>query len=275
MPRDLAVVFDVAGTILRMYRVAKDISTGCLIEKVITSDLIMEKVGRALVVPQLDPMEVASYPPDQLLSSIIKESSIEISCCSTQVSRQKVIEIVRASKVRIADVQEVYTAVVAKCRSRYRTTGVIVDAERSEISHTICTSGSPFHALAEVLSELQKIGADVYIASGDSMRSLVCLADCGFQLDHIYPVSSPGHKRNIVVKLKQSYGMVVMVGDGLNDLHALKAADLGVLTVQQNSHPLPCLTEAADIVIEDIREFPQLLRGILCKTHNITSQNLP
>ena len=51
MPRDLAVVFDVAGTILRMYRVAKEISTGCLIEKVITSDLIMEKPGRALVVP--------------------------------------------------------------------------------------------------------------------------------------------------------------------------------------------------------------------------------
>jgi hypothetical protein len=63
MPRDLAIIFDVAGTILRMYRVAKDISTGCLMEKVITSDLIMEKGGRALVVPQLDPMEVPLYPP--------------------------------------------------------------------------------------------------------------------------------------------------------------------------------------------------------------------
>jgi Cu+-exporting ATPase len=263
MPRDLAVVFDVAGTILKMYRVAKDISIGCLMEKVITSDLIMEKAGRALVVPQLDPMEVTLYPPDRLLSSIFLEASIEISCCSTPVSREKAIEIVSASQARVADVQEVYSAVIAKCQSKYRTTGVIVDADLSEISHTICTSGTPFSGLIEVLSELQKIEADLYIASGDSMRSLLCLVDYGFQLDRIYPVSSPERKRNIVVELKQSYGTVVMIGDGLNDLHALKAADLGVLTIQQDSHPLSCLFQAADTVIEDIQELPQLLRSNL------------
>jgi Cu+-exporting ATPase len=65
------------------------------------------------------------------------------------------------------------------------------------------------------------------------------------------------------VELKQSYGTVVMIGDGLNDLHALKAADLSVLTIQQDSHPLSCLFQAADAVIEDIQELPQLLRSNL------------
>lgn len=260
MSGDLAVVFDVAGTILRMYRVAKNISRGCLIEKAITSDLIMEKGGRALVVPQLDPMQLSFYPPDRLINSIFEDALIEVSCCSTPVCKEEAVEIVRKSQTKIADLQEVYRAVAAKCPSKYRTIGVIIDVDLSEISFTICTAGKPFFGLQEVLQQLHKIDADVYIASGDSMRSLLCLADCGFQLDHINPLSSPGRKRDIVAKLKKSHKMVVMVGDGLNDLHALKAADLGVLTVQQYSHPLPCLFQAADSIIKDIQELPQLLR---------------
>ncbi|MDD1735976.1 MAG: hypothetical protein LUQ21_00740 [Methanothrix sp.] len=50
MFRDLAVVMDGAGTILKMYRVAKDIEKGIIMEGVITSELIMKKKGRALVV---------------------------------------------------------------------------------------------------------------------------------------------------------------------------------------------------------------------------------
>jgi soluble P-type ATPase len=263
MSRDLAIVFDVAGTILRMYRVAKDITNSRLIEKVITSDLIMEKGGRALVVPQIDPMDLSLYPPDQLLSSIFKEASIEISCCSTPVSRENAIDVLRTSQAKIADVQEVYLAVFTRCSSKYRTTGVIVDVDLMEIPYAICTAGRPFPGLAEVLRQLFDLHADVYIASGDSMRSLHCLEDLGILPDRIFPVSSPRRKRDIVVELKDSYGKVVMVGDGLNDLHALKAADLGVLTIQQDSHPLPCLIQAADTVIKDIREIPQLLGNIL------------
>jgi len=43
MSGDLAVVMDVAGTILRMYRVAKNISRGDILEKVVTWELIMKK----------------------------------------------------------------------------------------------------------------------------------------------------------------------------------------------------------------------------------------
>jgi soluble P-type ATPase len=263
MSRDLAVVFDVAGTILRMYRVAKDISKDCLLEKVVTSDLIMEKAGRALVVPQMDPSELISYRSDQLLNSILNDASIEIGCSSTPVSREDAIDILYSSPVKIADIQEVHRLVVARCPSTYQTTGLIVDIDLREISYTICTAGRPFPGLSDVLLELRGIGADIYIASGDSMRSLLCLVDQGFSQDRIYPVSSPDRKREIVANLRRCYRIVVMVGDGLNDMHALEAADLGVLTVQQDSHPMSCLFQAADAVIEDIQELPQLLINIL------------
>jgi soluble P-type ATPase len=262
MSRDLAVVFDVAGTILRMFRVAKDILNDNLLEKVITSDLIMEKGGRALVVPQIDPSEVISYLPYRLLSSVIKETMIEISCSSTPVTREDAIKILCTSGAQISDIQEAYLAVSARCPRAYQTMGVIVDADLMEISHAICTAGRPFPGLGHVLQELELIEADVYIASGDSRRSLQYLANYGFRLDRIYSVASPRRKRDIVASLRQRYRMVVMVGDGLNDLQALEAADLSVLTVQQDSHPLPCLFQAADEVIKDIEELPPLLRDI-------------
>jgi soluble P-type ATPase len=262
MSRDLAIVFDVAGTILRMFRVAKDIKNGNLIEKVITSDLIMEKGGRALVVPQMEPSDVISFPPHLPISLVFRRTLIEISCSSTPVSREDASNILRTSRAKISDIQEAYLIIAARCPNAYHTMGVIVDADLMEISYAICTAGRPFSGLFHVLQDLELMQADVYVASGDSKRSLLYLENYGFLLDRIYSIATPQRKRDIVVALKQRYKTVVMVGDGLNDLQALEAADLGVLTVQQDSHPLPCLFQAADKIIKDIEEIPSILRNL-------------
>ena len=46
-----------------------------------------------------------------------------------------------------------------------------------------------------------------------------------------------------------------MVGDGINDLLAMKASDLGVLSIQQTGECPPMLCEEADVVIRDIKEI--------------------
>jgi len=260
MCKDLAIVFDVAGTILKMFRVAKDIQKGHLIENVVTSDLIMEKGGRALVVPQMEPSEVISYQPHLPMSLVFSKTCIEISCSSTPVTREEATKLLCTSKAKISNLQEAYSIVAARCPSAYQTMGAIVDVDLMELSYAICTAGRPFPGLLHVLQELILLPADVYVASGDSGRSLLYLANLGFLQDRIYSVATPMRKRDIVISLKQHYKMVVMVGDGLNDLQALEAADLGVLTVQQDSHPRPCLFQAADKVIKDIEELPVLLR---------------
>lgn len=71
MSCDLAVIFDVAGTMLEMYRVAKDLSKKVLVAGVITTELVMEK-GRALVIPQLDPEVVMRTPPEMPLSTFFR-----------------------------------------------------------------------------------------------------------------------------------------------------------------------------------------------------------
>jgi soluble P-type ATPase len=266
MSGDLAVIFDVAGTMLKMYRVAKEISGNVIMEGIVTTELVMETGGRALVIPQLDPEEVMETPPEMPLSIFFRDRDrdVKISCSSTPVSEDEVLSVLLSSEVEVSNLQETLTAVCAHCPRFYYTTGLIVDVMAGKVTHSISTGGIPFPALEIVLKELEGMGADIYVASGDSMRSLSCLTRCKWiKEERIYPASKPRQKEVIVKSLKNDYGLVVMVGDGLNDRYALEAANLGVLTVQQDSRPTTELIEAADEVIDDIRKLPGLVRDRL------------
>ncbi|MHC1631965.1 MAG: HAD family hydrolase [Methanotrichaceae archaeon] len=259
----LAVVFDVAGTMLEMYRVAKDITRNILMTDIITTKLVMEKSGRALVVPHIDPTELMETPPHTSLSAFFvgRNNDIQISCSSTPVSEDEACSILLSSEVEVADVQETFVAVCAHDPQIHYTIGLIVDTELREVSYSVSTGGNPFPGLQDVLEELDMLGVEIYVASGDSMRSLFNLAEyIGIRQDHIYPVSTPRQKEEIVLSLKEDCDQVIMVGDGLNDLYALKAADLGVLTVQQDSYPSEELFQAANRTINEIVELPALLK---------------
>jgi Cu+-exporting ATPase len=264
MSGDLAVVMDVAGTILRMYRVAKDIGQGNILERVVTWELIMKKKGQALIVPQVDPEFVISCLSDDLLNTLFRgrEEYVEISCSSSPISKEDILKILNNSQIKIHELQEVYQVVKAQCPYKYRTTGMIVDEDVGEITYVLSTGGIPFPGLQGVLVDLEDLGADVFIASGDSMRSLMNLKDYGIDLERVYPVASPRRKQEIVSDLKKKYRRVVMVGDGLNDLYALLAADLGVLTMQQDTHPVLKLRQAADKIILDIQELPNIVMAL-------------
>jgi soluble P-type ATPase len=261
MLKDQAVVMDVAGTILKMYRVAKDIGSGLLRENIVTWELIMENSGRALVVPQMDPIQLCFWRPERRIGTIVegREEAVMISCSSSPFSKELALRILKQSRANVADLQEVNRAVMAKCPGNYQTSGIIVDENLLEVTHTIGTGGAPFPGLSDVLNDLERHGVDVYLASGDSMRSLRYLLGFGIDLRRIFPVADPRQKQEIVISLKEKYRKVIMVGDGLNDLYALKAADIGVLTVQQDSHPAKCLFDAADRIINDIVELPEIL----------------
>ena len=88
------------------------------------------------------------------------------------------------------------------------------------------------------------------------MRNLQPLANnvC-VPLECVYEISTPKKKEGIVKRLKEQYDKVVMVGDGINDILAFRAADLSVLSIQQTGKCPPLLCEEADIVINDIKEI--------------------
>ncbi|MCX9025067.1 MAG: HAD family hydrolase [Candidatus Methanoperedens sp.] len=77
-------------------------------------------------------------------------------------------------------------------------------------------------------------------------------------------LSTPRKKEEIVKRLKKQYDKVIMVGDGINDRLAMRAADLGVLSIQQTGKCPKLLCEEADVVIRDILRKQGKKLEILC-----------
>lgn len=256
----IAVVFDSAGTLLRMYRIAKNIKTGEYIEGVVSTEFVGKKPYCAILVMQVDSNRLVSCPPEMLVSDFIRKFKIdiEVGCSKAQIDKATALSVVENDKkATMSDLQGIMAAVRKRCRDIfYMGVGLIIDVNENNIPYVICTGGKVYSNTPFVINALGERNIDAYIASGDSMRNLGALANnVNLPLDRVFEIATPRKKEEIVKSLKKKYDNVVMVGDGINDLLAMRAADLGVLSIQQTGKCPPILCEEADVVIGDIKEI--------------------
>jgi Cu+-exporting ATPase len=266
----IAVVFDSAGTLLRMYRVAKNIETNEYINDVVTTELVGQKPLCALLVMQVDSNKLLKCPPEMLISEFIGKFNIdiEVGCSRLQIDKSIVLSIVQNDKkATMKDLQDVMTSVRQKCKDIfYLGVGLVIDTELNSIPYVVCTGGKIYSSACDVIQKLSEKGMGIYIASGDSMRNLQPLAmNVCVPLECVYEISTPKKKEEIVKRLKQEYDKVVMVGDGINDILAFRAADLSVLSIQQTGKCPQMLLEEADVVIRDIKEIVGVIENRVLK----------
>ncbi len=255
-----AVVFDSAGTLLNVYRVAKDVQNGRIVENVATTNIVALGRGCALVAMKVDTFDfLDGKSPEMSLAAYLAETGLglDIICRSTRCPAESVsAAALKDTAATLGDMQEAIAAVKLKCKGIYYVNmGFIVDVPHATIPYVLATGGRIFSGVKDVVRQLGSHGADVYIASGDNRRSLTDLASAiGIPDTQVFDALSPRGKKDLVLSLKERYGRVVMVGDGINDLQALEAADLGILTVQQEDPRPQALYDAADAVVCDIRD---------------------
>ena len=104
---------------------------------------------------------------------------------------------------------------------------------------------------------------DTYIASGDSLFALTQLAEfINIPQERVFAFSDTLMKEKIVLELKSKYEKVVMVGDGINDILAFRAADVGVMTTQQGDKRPKELREAADVIIDNIIKVVDVVKAL-------------
>jgi Cu+-exporting ATPase len=79
----------------------------------------------------------------------------------------------------------------------------------------------------EAIAELENMGMKTIMLTGDNQKTAEAIAD-KLGMSDVYAEVMPNEKVEVVKMAQNEYGMVAMVGDGINDAPALAQANVGV-----------------------------------------------
>lgn len=122
----------------------------------------------------------------------------------------------------------------------------------------------------EAMTELQNMGIEVYMMSGDKDEAAHYWAQKA-GISHYRSRVLPQDKENMVRQLQAEGKRVAMVGDGINDTQALALADVGVAMGRGTDVAMDAAQ--ATLMGDDLRRLPQAIR-LSRKTTAMIGQNL-
>ena len=124
---------------------------------------------------------------------------------------------------------------------------------------------------AEVIRDLKESGVQTIMLTGDNKIAARNVAD-KIGIDYVYSNLLPEDKLNILDTIRNKFGDVAMVGDGINDAPALARSNIGIAMGAAGSD---VAIETADIALmqDDISKLPYLFK-LSHKTMGIITQNI-
>lgn len=103
----------------------------------------------------------------------------------------------------------------------------IIFFEEKKVIGIIAVSDTIKPTSRSAVTELKKLGIDVYMVTGDNeFTARKIAADTG--IDNCIASAMPQDKEKFIQNLKENGKTVAMVGDGINDAPALVSADIGI-----------------------------------------------
>jgi Cd2+/Zn2+-exporting ATPase len=157
--------------------------------------------------------------------------------------------------------------------NRYSAEGkTIVFIGNSEKVLAIITVSDKIRSNAhEVVSDLKDKGIQTVMLTGDNKIAAKSVAD-DIGIDYVYSNLMPEDKLNLLDTIRNKFGNVAMVGDGINDAPALARANIGIAMGAAGSD---VAIETADVALmqDDISKLPYFF-SLSHKTMGIIKQNI-
>ena len=124
---------------------------------------------------------------------------------------------------------------------------------------------------SEVITDLKGQGVQTIMLTGDNKLAAKNVAS-ELGMDYVYSNLLPQDKLNLLDTIRNKFGDVAMVGDGINDAPALARANIGIAMGAAGSD---VAIETADVALmqDDISKLPYLF-SLSRKTMGIIKQNI-
>lgn len=249
-----SIVFDNAGTIIRRVTALKDMSTKKIFFESNTIGIVND-IDNSLIL-------VFQTPTKKLLDLDCKivdylennKDLFEISYSNKKYTKEEVIGALKGDVTSFTDLKESASALISKYDIEICSgSAIIVNMSLKKILYVYTSGGLFFEDTLYLFKTLKKLSYNIYIASGDNKQSLYKISSIlNIPQNNIYHTCNSTCKRNVIIKLQRDNQKVIMVGNNTNDELAIKQADIGILTLEQNEKLPNTLLNNSDYTINRI-----------------------
>lgn len=147
---------------------------------------------------------------------------------------------------------------------------VVFFADEKEVLAVIAIADKIKSTSAAAIKILQKKGIEVYMMTGDNQQTAKAVAD-HVGVRHYVAEALPGDKAEFAKKLQAQGKVVAMVGDGINDSHALAQADVSIAMGKGSDIAMD--VAKMTLITSDLQSIPKAL-NLSTRTVRGIRQNL-
>jgi Cu2+-exporting ATPase len=208
---------------------------------------------------------------DQKVTSIEMNAFESITARGVKAQYKEVFYYIGNKKLMDENEIKISEKLINKANSFQKQANTVVYFSDSEKVFAVISIADQVKATsAKAVSQLQNMGIEVYMLTGDNYQTAAAVAN-EIGLKHFKAEVLPFEKADFVKELQQQGKVVAMVGDGINDSQALAQADVSIAMGKGSDIAMD--VAKMTLITSDLQSIPKAL-NLSKKTVRTIHQNL-